>query len=227
MIDLSLGVPELNLARLLMGLALGAVLSTVLGYQYWKMGMSVGNRRSLALTIPLITITIVLIIAVVKSSVALSLGLVGALSIVRFRTPIKETEDLAYLFVAIGIGIALGADQFLPAVVGFVAFILVASARYLFQGTRYPSRNLYLNLDLQGAIADQKGLVSEAAIAMDPFVKSVNLRRVDASDNRFQATFFIECETDSALVSAVDALRVRFPEGSNVTFVDQDQAGAI
>ena len=49
-----------------------------------------------------------LVITVVKSSLALSLGLVGALSIVRFRTPIKEPEDLVYIFISIGIGIGIG-----------------------------------------------------------------------------------------------------------------------
>ena len=47
----------------------------------------------------------------VKSSLALSLGLVGALSIVRFRTPIKDAEELGYLFLVIATGLAAGADQ--------------------------------------------------------------------------------------------------------------------
>jgi hypothetical protein len=50
---------------------------------------------------------------VVKSSLALSLGLVGALSIVRFRTPIKEPEELVYLFMAIAIGLGYGAGHVL------------------------------------------------------------------------------------------------------------------
>ena len=54
--------------------------------------------------------TTMLIITVVKSSLALSLGLVGALSIVRFRAAIKEPEELAYLFLTIAIGLALGRE---------------------------------------------------------------------------------------------------------------------
>ena len=50
-------------------------------------------------------------ITIVKSSLALSLGLVGALSIVRFRTAIKEPEELSYAFLSIAIGLGLGADQ--------------------------------------------------------------------------------------------------------------------
>ena len=51
--------------------------------------------------------TTMLIISIVKSSLALSLGLVGALSIIRFRAAIKEPEELAYLFLAIGISIVI------------------------------------------------------------------------------------------------------------------------
>ena len=54
--------------------------------------------------IGILSITTFLVISVVKSSLALSLGLVGALSVIRFRTPIKEPEELSYLFLAIGIG---------------------------------------------------------------------------------------------------------------------------
>ena len=59
----------------------------------------------------LLAVTTMFIITVVKSSLALSLGLVGALSIVRFRAAIKEPEELTYLFFAISIGLGLGADQ--------------------------------------------------------------------------------------------------------------------
>ena len=55
----------------------------------------------------------ILIISIVKSSLALSLGLVGALSIVRFRAAIKEPEELVYLFFVISIGLSNGANQFL------------------------------------------------------------------------------------------------------------------
>jgi uncharacterized membrane protein YhiD involved in acid resistance len=60
----------------------------------------------------------------VKSSLALSLGLIGALSIVRFRAAIKEPEELVYLFLVIGIGLGLGANQRVVTIVAS-AFILL------------------------------------------------------------------------------------------------------
>ena len=67
----------------------------------------------------------VLIISVIKSSLALSLGLVGALSIIRFRTPIKEPIELMYFFVPIALGLSLGAEQYL---LGLVFFVIVSVA---------------------------------------------------------------------------------------------------
>jgi len=65
--------------------------------------------------IPLLAATISLIICLISSNVVLSLGLIGALSIVRYRTPIREPRELAYYFVAIGVGISCGVEQYVLA----------------------------------------------------------------------------------------------------------------
>lgn len=69
-----------------------------------------GGRRVKGALLPL-TLIVFLTISIIKSSLALSLGLVGALSIVRFRTPIKDPEDLVFLFLAIVAGLGFGANQ--------------------------------------------------------------------------------------------------------------------
>ena len=86
------------------------------------------SADSVARSFPLLTCATIAVISVVKSSMALSLGLVGALSIVRFRTAVKDSEELVYLFLCIGIGLALGAGQPLIAIALLVAaslFVLV------------------------------------------------------------------------------------------------------
>ena len=65
-----------------------------------------------------------LIITIVKSSLSLSLGLVGALSIVRFRTAIKEPEELCYAFLAIAIGIGYGANQVVITSLGIIIILI-------------------------------------------------------------------------------------------------------
>ena len=59
------------------------------------------------------------------AKIALSLGLVGALSIVRFRTPIKEPEELAYLFICIAAGFGYGANQTIPTTVAVIVILLL------------------------------------------------------------------------------------------------------
>ena len=73
--------------------------------------------------LPLAIIT-TLVITVIKFSLALSLGLVGALSIVRFRAAIKEPEELVYLFFIISIGLANGANQFLLSIIATLIILL-------------------------------------------------------------------------------------------------------
>ena len=92
-------------------LILAAVLSYILSRLYVRFGRSLSNRSQFAENFVLLSMTTMVIITIVKSSLALSLGLVGALSIVRFRAAIKEPEELSYLFLAIAIGLGLGANQ--------------------------------------------------------------------------------------------------------------------
>ena len=80
---------------------------------YIKRSFSLTGKMHIGSIIPVLSAVVFLVIIVVKSSLALSLGLVGALSIVRFRTPIKEPEELVYLFLAIAIGLGYAAGQIL------------------------------------------------------------------------------------------------------------------
>ena len=145
-LGLTLPAP-LSVTNLVINLLIGAVLAFVLAWHYKRFGKTYSNRSQLAQVFPLIVLTMVLIISVVKSSLALSLGLVGALSIVRFRTPIKEPEELSYLFLAIGIGLALGADQRAAALAGAIIIMVVIAARFRVI-RRNNKHNLYLNIEV-------------------------------------------------------------------------------
>jgi uncharacterized membrane protein YhiD involved in acid resistance len=85
------------------------MLVSLVSWFYKRYSQSLGGKTHVGSILPLIGLTVFLVITVVKSSLALSLGLVGALSIVRFRTPIKEPEELGFLFLTIAIGLGLGA----------------------------------------------------------------------------------------------------------------------
>ena len=113
--------PILTIACLLLTI----MCSYILKYVYENKSNSLSSKYQLSNIIPILSSTTFLVILIVKSSLALSLGLVGALSIVRFRTPIKEPEDLVYLFLAIGIGIGFGAFQIFSTLIIFLIIIVV------------------------------------------------------------------------------------------------------
>ena len=100
-------------AEFLIGLSITILCSFALKYIYVKYSSSVSNKRIMANIFPLFSVAIFLIVITIKSSIVLSLGLVGALSIIRFRTAIKEAEQIVYFLVLTGISIATAASSFL------------------------------------------------------------------------------------------------------------------
>ena len=118
------GSGESSMLDFLINILITIILSYIIGLVYSKYGNSLSNRKKLTQTFVLIAVTVMLVISIVKSSLALSLGLVGALSIVRFRTAIKEPEELVYFFVAIAIGLGMGANQRIVTLTGSAVIIL-------------------------------------------------------------------------------------------------------
>ena len=110
---------------------------------YENKSSSLSGKFHVGVVIPILAQITFFIILIVKSSLALSLGLIGALSIVRFRTPIKEPEELVYLFFSIAIGIGFGAGQTL---ITSVIFIFIAFTIYLFSSKKNISNTIDYNL---------------------------------------------------------------------------------
>ena len=164
------------------------LLSFLLGALYVRFGRSLSNRRQFAAHFVLIAMATMLVITLVKASLALSLGLVGALSIVRFRTAIKEPEELAYLFVAIAIGLGYGANQgqITIAATATIAVVIVIRSFFLRDGD---NRNLNL------LISAPKGLgvtLEQIEGVLKNHCRSLRLRRFDQSNGDFEASFLVE-----------------------------------
>ncbi len=206
----------LSLVSLAINLLLSIVLSSIVAWVYANYGNSLSNRSKFAQTLPVLALITVLIISIVKSSLALSLGLVGALSIVRFRTAIKEPEELIYLFMAISIGLGLGADQRLPTVVAIGIILGYLMARHALS-PRDHKNNLYFNI----ATANQDDTFSQINEVLLGHVETAVLRRLDHTPNGLNATYLIHCPDDTALTTLMDGLRANFPTGE-FSFVEQD-----
>lgn len=118
-------VGETDYIVLIISFVLCILSSLILAHVYKIKSNSLSSKIQIAPIIPLIANITFLVILVVKSSLALSLGLVGALSVIRFRTPIKEPEDLGFLFLAIALGIGYGANQIFITSIVFLVIILM------------------------------------------------------------------------------------------------------
>ncbi len=214
----------LSIPSLMISLAVGVVLAFLMRWHFEKFGSTLSNRSEFAQVFPLLVLTTILIITVVKSSLALSLGLVGALSIVRFRTPIKEPEELAYLFIAIASGLGLGADQILPTVTA-VSFILlvVAIQRWSRQGSE--QTNLYLSVDFRPVEGSERPIEALGEV-VSRHVKSGDMRRVDARGDSMEVTYFLDVTTPDKISALVEDLQRSFP-GIGVTFIDQNHLPSV
>jgi hypothetical protein len=225
--QLALQVSEpLSLLVLIMNLTIGVGLSVVLRWHFRVFGSTLSNREEFAMVFPFILLTTVLIITIVKSSLALSLGLVGALSIVRFRTPIKEPEELAYLFIAIAMGLGLGANQTVITVVAGLG-ILAAMAFFSKKHADRANRNLYLSIDWRGeSNVDGEKYLELLESVIVKHTESSDLRRFDLRDGSMDVTYFLDVANTAALSGLTDELRSTFPN-LGVTFLDQNQLPSI
>jgi hypothetical protein len=115
---------QISTPEFIINLILTAITAYILSKIYVRFGQALSNRSIFGNTFVPMAMTTMIIITIVKSSLALSLGLVGALSIVRFRAAIKEPEELVYLFICVAIGLGYGANQINVTIVGFLMVII-------------------------------------------------------------------------------------------------------
>ena len=115
----------LSLTNIALGLVTAILIGAVIYLTYQKFYTGVIYSRSFAVTLVGMTIMTAVITLAISTNVVISLGMVGALSIVRFRTAVKDPLDLLYLFWAITSGIASGANMYLLVFVAAVVMVLI------------------------------------------------------------------------------------------------------
>lgn len=202
--------PEMvaSLPKLVLSLGIAALLGITLGQVYIRFGQSLSNRRIFARNFLILVVTTTLIISIVRSSLALSLGLVGALSIVRFRAAIKEPEELAFLFLAISIGLGLGAGQALVTIVAMIVILGLIVIRSLFRVS--PGQpNLYLTVTSPAAAKLDANQILQALAGVGA---SASLKRFDLTPDQLEAAFLVDFKQVAHLEQFAQQLRETSPE---------------
>ncbi len=199
-----------------LNLLLAVLLSIILGKIYARYGTSLSNRRQFGGNFLLLTMTIMIIISIVKSSLALSLGLVGALSIVRFRAAIKEPEELTYLFLAIAIGLGLGADQRVITVVAFLIVVgtIIIKSFFIKRDTKGQNYNLVIS-----SPRDDKTDLQQIVNILKEKCLRVNLKRFDETDEFLESSFQIDIDNYNTLHEIKNEVR-KLNNSSRISFLD-------
>ena len=166
------------------------------------------KSQSMETTFVVLGLVTFLVISVVKSSLALSLGLVGALSIIRFRTPIKEPLELAYLFLVIGIGLGFGADQKITTITASVALLIVMV--FLMRNKEQHNTEMhYIYLTLSNSVSTVR--LKEMMLSLEKETDhNIILRRLDQSENSTQITMCVILTNSDQVASISEKLNNLF-----------------
>lgn len=119
-----------SLTSIALGIITALIMGAVIYFVYSKFYVGVIYSRSFAITLVGMTILTAMVTLAISTNIVISLGMVGALSIVRFRTAIKDPLDLLYLFWAITTGITSGAGMYLLVAVTAVIMIVMVLIFY-------------------------------------------------------------------------------------------------
>jgi len=115
-------------ADILINMALGFALGLVISYIYKVTHKGLSYSQSFMLTIVFVTFIVAVVMMVIGNNLARAFALVGALSIIRFRTVIKDTKDTAYIFLGLAAGMAAGTSSYFLAIAGVGFFSVIALA---------------------------------------------------------------------------------------------------
>ena len=206
-----------SISNYIINIVLCASLLFVLSLVYKKFGNSISNRGQLAKVLVLVGLTTFIIISIVKSSLALSLGLVGALSIVRFRTAIKEPEELGYFFIAIATGLGMGANQLLPTIIGLamVIIIIVLFRKNIFKDTL--TQNLLITTQIKQE--NQTNTTEKIAEIINQHASQVEVKRINYAKQEMDLNFLVKVSSFEKLNTIQHNLK-EIDKGMSITFLD-------
>lgn len=176
-----------------LGLIFGLVVGLIIAFVYKRCYRGVLYSPNFALTLIMLTLITTPVVMCIGSNIALSMGMVGALSIVRFRTAVKDPLDTAYMFWALTMGILLGAQQFLVALVVVFGISVIMFALNMFHFSNPNSYLLVLHYD-----EDAEYDINQA---LRRSVKSRRLRSKTVTRSGAEMTYEVRLDNKQDLVA--------------------------
>jgi uncharacterized membrane protein YhiD involved in acid resistance len=214
LLSLFTATESVDIFELGLNLILATVMAALVRIVFIRFGNTASNRRQFGRIFFMVTVCTTLIIAVIKSSIALSLGLVGALSIVRFRAAIKEPEELAYLFLCVAIGLGFGAGLRVVTLFSAILIMILILIHGLFSGKAV--NHIYNFSVLANGLS-----IDEVVNIIRPFTNSLKVRRVDSDKEKINLMLAVEFKSLVNLENVIGELKSR-DENTQVSFVSNE-----
>ena len=209
---------SISLVNGIIGIVLTGVFGYIIEITYRSSSNSSSGGRQLISTLTPLSLCVCLIITVVKGSLALSLGLVGALSIVRFRTPIKDPEDLLYLFLSIVAGLGFGSGQVLYTSIGILAICIFLSIRARSGKRHSRSFDKTHDLTMHFIWPSSTDLTIEKAIDhLSIHCSKINLLRFSSNSHSCQLQVQVNIDTNKSSATRLVASAASFHDDSEIT----------
>lgn len=206
-----------SIGNYVLNIVICAIMLFILSLFYSRYGNSISNRGQLARVLVIVGITTFIIISIVKSSLALSLGLVGALSIVRFRTAIKEPEELGFFFIAISVGLGMGANQLASTSIGFAVLLLIIA---IFRKNVF-RKSITQNLLISTVCTAQEktNLATKIANTVSSKSSQLEVKRINYGQENMDLNLLVKVRSLNDLNSIQEDLNA-LKDGMTITFID-------
>ena len=181
--------------KIVIGLVMGCVVGLIIAFVYKRCYRGVLYSPTFAMTLMMLTLITTPVVMCIKSDIALSMGMVGALSIVRFRTAVKDPMDTAYMFWALTMGILLGAELYVHALAVVLGISVILM---LMTFVRFRNPNSYLLVVHYDDYAEQ-----EITQLLRRTVRQRKLRSKTVTRSGAEMTVEVRLDSKQDLVSAV------------------------
>ena len=181
--------------KIVIGLIMGCIVGLIIAFVYKRCYRGVLYSPTFAMTLMMLTLITTPVVMCIKSDIALSMGMVGALSIVRFRTAVKDPMDTAYMFWALTMGILLGAELYVHALAVVLGISIIL---FVMTFVRFRNPNGYLLVVHYDDYAEQ-----EITQLLRRTVKQRRLRSKTVTRAGAEMTVEVRLDSKQDLVSAV------------------------
>ena len=183
---------------IVVSLVLAFAVGLFIAWIYRRNFRGVMYSNNFALTLVLMTLITCPVVMCIKESIQLSMGMVGALSIVRFRTAVKDPLDTAYMFWALTMGILLGAGQFFLTALTVVGIGILITVVVNLQSKRMNSFLLVLRM------GDEAERAASQIVAS---VRNQQLKSKTVSSHGIEATYEVRVDKPDALLNKLRAVQ--------------------